>query len=55
MECNNCRLIEDLAANGKLFTYFGEDVAPDTGLRFVELDEETFQCPTCEKKIKLEV
>ena len=55
LKCCNCRLSEDVGIDGRLFTYFGDETAPDTGLRFTELDEERFQCPSCGTKVKLEI
>ena len=54
LECVHCQLIEDVACDGRLFTYWkmGKD-HKDTGLRFIEIKESEalFQCQNCGKQI----
>lgn len=48
--CPSCGLTEDTLVNGVLVTYWQvQDHAPqpDTGLRFVEVDELHLACPSC--------
>ena len=52
LECT-CGLIEDVAFDGRLFTYHKNDHAfKDTGLNFIKVNENTFCCPVCETKLK---
>ena len=52
LECPNCGLLEDVAAEGMLVTYpnTSEDVN-DSGLRFIPADESSFACPSCGTKV----
>ena len=46
--CPSCGLLEDVTAEGLLVTYPKDsDNLMDTGLRFRQLDSESFQCPAC--------
>ncbi len=48
-----CGLIEDVAFDGRLFTYHKNDRAfKDTGRRFIKANEDTFCCPVCKTKLK---
>ena len=49
--CPRCDLKEDVASDGRLFTYFGDAPKPDTGLRFEELGEDVFRCPNCRTEV----
>ena len=51
LQCKTCGLTEDVGHQGKLFTYFGDVVADDTGLRFQEKKNGTFRCPSCRKTV----
>jgi len=54
LECT-CGLIEDVAFDGRLFTYHKNDRAfKETGLRFTKVNEDTFCCPECNSKLKAE-
>ena len=54
LECP-CGLIEDVAFDGRLFTYHKNDHAfKDTGLRFIKVNENAFHCPVCGTKLKAE-
>jgi len=53
LECSECGLVEDVAADGRLITYQRRSgVCGDSGLRFEELNEMTFRCPVCSTKLK---
>lgn len=53
LECK-CGLIEDVASNGKLFTWLRTSlIHEDTGLRFEEMDSNHFQCPRCKRVIEI--
>jgi len=55
--CDECKLVEDVAFNGILFTYVNENEEipqhrtvedDDTGLRFVEIEYlKKYKCPKC--------
>jgi len=48
LACHSCGLLEDVTAEGLLVTYPKDSSNPeDTGLRFRQLDSESFQCPAC--------
>lgn len=49
VECSDCGLVEDVTNQGVLFVYCGENYSEDTGLRFIELDDDTVKCPKCGK------
>ena len=48
-ECNDCKLFEDITSYGVLFVYRGDNYYEDTGLKFIELDDNAVQCPECGK------
>ena len=53
LECPNCGLLEDVMADGLLAAYFrGKRRRKDGGLRFSQVDEDCFQCPSCGTKVK---
>ena len=48
LTCHSCGLMEDVTAEGLLVTYPQDSQnTEDTGLRFRQLDTESFQCPAC--------
>ena len=47
LECPGCGLTEDVACDGRLITYRGTEFGEDLGLRFEELPDNGFRCPTC--------
>jgi len=48
LACPSCGLMEDVTAEGLLVTYPKDSKnIEDTGLRFHQLDTESFQCPAC--------
>jgi hypothetical protein len=52
LECS-CGLVEDVAFNGILYTYYKTDPKyKDTGLLFKKVNENTFICPVCKKRHK---
>ena len=51
LECSNCGLKEDVDIHGFLFTYFGDSIGKDAGLRFKKEAESLFRCPKCRRKI----
>ena len=53
LECPICGLREDVMANGLLATYSRRSRSrKDCGLRFSQVDENCFQCPSCGTKVK---
>lgn len=54
LECPNCGLLEDVMADGLLVTYSRRSRSrKDCGLRFSQVDENCFQCPSCGTKVKV--
>ena len=54
LECSQCQLMEDVAFDGRLFTYMkGDKDFKDIGLRFIELNQsrDLFKCPNCGMQI----
>ena len=52
-ECTGCDLAEDVTFDGRLITYHrNTENTDDCGLRFEELNEETFRCPVCGTELK---
>jgi predicted RNA-binding Zn-ribbon protein involved in translation (DUF1610 family) len=52
LECPNCGLLEDVTAKGLLVTYSGRSRSrTDCGLRFSQVDDTSFQCPSCGAKV----
>lgn len=48
LECSSCGLWEDVTSEGVLTVYHKDDPLPeDSGLRFREVDESSFECPGC--------
>lgn len=53
LECPRCGLLEDVTAEGLLITYpKGSKERKDCGFRFKEVDETTFECPSCGAQIR---
>ena len=53
LECPNCGLLEDVAAEGLLVTYPRDSAdLKDCGLRFKQVGETSLACPACETRIK---
>ena len=51
LECPGCGLKEDVACDGRLITYRGTAFGEDLGLRFEELADPGFRCPTCSQLV----
>lgn len=47
LECPRCGLMEDVTSIGLLITCRATALGDDTGLRFVQLAEDIFRCPSC--------
>ena len=48
LECPSCGLLEDVTIEGLLVTYpRGSLDMRDGGLRFSQVDDTSFQCPSC--------
>ena len=56
LECRKCGLMEDVSAEGLLITYQrqGDEVLPDSGLRFEEFEAGHFRCPVCRNVLVLD-
>lgn len=53
LECPSCGLLEDVTIEGLLVTYpKGSTDLKNCGLRFSQVDETSFECPSCGTKIK---
>jgi hypothetical protein len=53
LECS-CGLIEDVAFDGRLFTYRTSDPAfSGTGLQFRKVNKDVFCCPICKAMLKV--
>jgi hypothetical protein len=58
VSCAQCGLTEDIAFNGKLYTYYKDDPeANDTGLLFITLDNdaECLECPVCKTEVLIPI
>ena len=47
LDCPRCGLREDVLISGNLITYRKPNYQQDTGMRFWELTDQTFRCPSC--------
>jgi hypothetical protein len=47
LECRKCGLMENVACGGFLFTCHPSSLDEDTGLRFLDLGQGRFRCPSC--------
>ena len=52
LECPRCGLIEDVTSIGRLITCREAALGEDTGLRFVQLAEDIFRCPSCAQRVE---
>lgn len=53
LECPQCGLKEDVTCQGILYTYRGDAIGDDTGLRFPEPDAEgVSRCPGCGSEVR---
>jgi hypothetical protein len=46
LECPRCGLLEDVTCTGLLITCRADALGEDTGLRFVQLADNIFRCPS---------
>lgn len=51
LKCPRCGLMEDVTSAGLLITCRATALGEDTGLRFVELAELVFRCPSCATRV----
>lgn len=55
LECPSCGLLEDVTGDGVLLTYHkGCEDMKDSGLRFRQIDENSFACPGCGATVRAE-
>jgi len=53
LECPSCGLLEDVTTEGLLVTYSRRSRSrKDCGLRFSQVDDTSFQCPSCGAKVQ---
>ena len=52
LECPRCGLLEDVTCAGLLITCRGDALGEDTGLRFVQLADNIFRCPSCAQRVE---
>lgn len=53
LACVNCGLVEDVAIDGLWLVYRAGQPAVDSGLRFLDLSDGIFRCPSCGGEIKV--
>jgi hypothetical protein len=51
LECPRCGLLEDVTSTGLLITCRATALGEDTGLRFVQLADNIFCCPSCSQRV----
>lgn len=51
LQCSGCGLMEDVTASGILITCRQPDLGHDIGLRFKQLNKQTFRCPACGENV----
>jgi hypothetical protein len=52
LECPGCGLLEDVTSTGLLITCRADALGEDTGLRFVQLADNIFRCPSCALRVE---
>ena len=52
LECPSCGLLEDVTSTGLLITCRTAALGEDTGLRFVQLADNIFRCPSCAQRVE---
>ena len=52
LACPRCGLLEDVTSAGLLITCRAYRLGEDTGLRFVQLADQVFCCPSCAKRVE---
>ena len=53
LECPRCGLMEDVTSSGMLITCRANALGEDTSLRFVELTDQIYRCPSCAQRIEV--
>jgi len=53
LECPRCGLMEDVTSTGLLITCRAPALGDDTGLRFVQLADNIFRCPSCAQRMEV--
>jgi len=53
LECPRCGLLEDVSSAGMLITCRAASLGEDTGLRFVQLTDNIFSCPSCSRRLEI--
>ena len=53
LECPRCGLMEDVTTIGLLITCRATALGEDTGLRFVQLADDIFRCPSCSQRVEV--
>lgn len=51
LACPRCGLLEDVTSVGLLITCRARSLGEDTGLRFVQLADQVFCCPSCANRV----
>ncbi len=54
LACPKCGLVEDVAIDGKLLAYHRGHAAIDSRMRFTELSDGLFRCPSCGTEVREE-
>jgi len=52
LKCPRCGLMEDVTSTGLLITCRATALGEDTGLRFVQLADDIFRCPSCAQRVE---
>lgn len=52
LACPRCGLLEDVTSVGLLITCRARSLGEDTGLRFVQLADQVFCCPSCANRVE---
>jgi hypothetical protein len=52
LECPGCGLLEDVTSTGLLISCRADALGEDTGLRFVQLADNLFRCPSCARRVE---
>jgi len=52
LECPRCGLLEDVTYSSLLITCRADALGEDTGLRFAQLADNIFRCPSCAQRVE---
>jgi len=52
LKCPRCGLLEDVTCTGLLITCRATALGEDTGLRFAQLSDDIFRCPSCVQRVE---